>query len=138
MISSIHAVYHSYLDSKLLQSLPYKKAQADSDFKAMLEHVRQIIQKFQLITAGQTLIVGVSGGTDSVALLHILNTLAPRFGFRLHAATIDHQLRGEESVRDVRFVEQLCREWGVTLTIGKADVNRLAQEQQLGIEAAAT
>ncbi len=103
----------------------------------MIEHVRQIIQKFQLITAGQTLIVGVSGGTDSVALLHILNTLAPHFGFKLHAATLDHQLRGEESAGDVRFVEQVSREWGIPLTVGKADVTTIAREKQLGIEAAA-
>ncbi len=103
----------------------------------MLEHVRQIIQKFQLITAGQTLIVGVSGGTDSLVLLHILNQLAPRLGITLHAATLDHQLRGEESVNDVRFVEQICREWSVPVTVGQADVASLAREQQLGIEAGA-
>ncbi len=103
----------------------------------MLEHVRQIIQKFQLITAGQKLIVGVSGGTDSLVLLHILKQLAPRLDITLHAATLDHQLRGEESAGDVRYVEQICREWGVVLTIGQADVKRLAREHQLGIEAAA-
>ncbi len=103
----------------------------------MFEHVRQIIQKFQLITMGQTLVVGVSGGADSLALLHILNQLAPRVGFKLHVATLDHLLRGEESASDVRFVEQICREWAVAVTVGQADVTRLAQRQQLGIEATA-
>ncbi len=103
----------------------------------MLEHVRQTIQKFQLITTGQTLVVGVSGGADSLALLHILNQLAPRMGFKLHAATLDHLLRGEESASDARFVEQTCHEWGIAVTVGQADVTRLEQEQQLGIEAAA-
>jgi tRNA(Ile)-lysidine synthase len=117
--------------------MSFKKDPQRYWFLAMLEHVRQIIQKFQLIIAGQTLIVGVSGGTDSVALLHILYTLAPRLGFRLHAAILDHQLRGDESVDDVRFVEQLCRKLDVSLTTGQADVSRLAREQQLGIEAAA-
>jgi len=114
-----------------------QKAYSDNGFLAMLEHVRQIIRKFQLITVGQALIVGVSGGADSLVLLHILNLLAPRLGITLHAATLDHQLRGEESAGDVRFVEQICREWGVPVTVGQADVVHLARERQLGIEAAA-
>ncbi len=105
--------------------------------KHMLETIRQIIQKFQLITAGQILVVGVSGGADSLALLHILNQLAPRLGITIHAATLDHQLRGEESAGDARFVEQVCREWGTAVTVGQADVTSLAQEHQIGIEAAA-
>ncbi|MBI1278104.1 MAG: tRNA lysidine(34) synthetase TilS [Anaerolineaceae bacterium] len=103
----------------------------------MLERVRQTIQKFQLITTGQTLVVGVSGGTDSLALLHILNQLGRSIGFTIHAATLDHQLRGEESAGDVRFVEQICREWGIAVTTGQADVSRLARQQQIGIETAA-
>ncbi len=103
----------------------------------MLEHVQQNIQKFQLITTGQKLVVGVSGGADSLVLLHILNQLAPRLGIIIHAATLDHQLRGAESAGDVRFVQQICHEWGVDVTLGQADVAQLAQKQQLGIEAAA-
>jgi tRNA(Ile)-lysidine synthase len=103
----------------------------------MLETIRQIIQKFQLITAGQILVVGVSGGADSLALLHILKQLAPRLGITIHAATLDHQLRGEESAGDARFVEQVCHEWGMAVTVGQADVTSLAQEHQIGIEAAA-
>ena len=103
----------------------------------MLEHVRQVIQKFQLITQEQTLVIGVSGGTDSLALLHVLNQLAPRLGIVIHAATLDHQLRGAESAGDVQFVEQVCHEWNIAVTVGRTNVIELAQHQQLGIEAAA-
>lgn len=72
-----------------------------------------------------------------MALLHILNKLAPHFGFILHAATFDHQLRGAESAGDVQFVEQVCHEWGITVTSGRADVSKLAHQKQVGIETAA-
>jgi len=103
----------------------------------MLEHVRQTIQKFQLITPGQTIVVGVSGGADSMALLHILNQLMPRLNFVLHAATFDHQLRGAESAGDVQFVEQVCHEWGIAVTSGRADVSKMAHQKQVSIETAA-
>ena len=106
-------------------------------FFDMREQVRQIIQKFQLITSGQTLVIGVSGGTDSLALLHILHQILPRQGVILHVATLDHQLRGAESAADVRYVEQVCQALGVPLTIGSTDVGALARQRSLGIEAAA-
>ena len=103
----------------------------------MLEHIRQTIQKYQLITTGQTLVIGVSGGTDSLILLYLLCQLAPRLGITIHAATFDHQLRGAESAADVQFVEQICREWNVAVTTGQTDVASLARQRHLGIEAAA-
>lgn len=103
----------------------------------MLETVRQIIRKFRLILPDETIVAGVSGGSDSLALLHILLQLAPRMGFRLHAATLNHQLRGAESDGDVEAVVQICREWDVPLTVGQVDVRTVASIRQLGLEMAA-
>ncbi len=103
----------------------------------MLERVRHTLQKAKLIPSGSPVVMAVSGGADSVALLHILWQLAPRLGFQLTAATLDHQLRGEESAADVLFVETICREWNIRLHKGQADVRRLALERHLSLEAAA-
>ncbi len=103
----------------------------------MLETVRQIIKKFQLVAPGDVIVVGVSGGADSLALLHLLRELEPRIAFNLHAATLNHQLRGEESDGDVAFVERICSDWDIPLVVGTTDVKGLAASRKLGIEAAA-
>ncbi len=103
----------------------------------MLETIRTIIQKYQLITPSNVIVVGVSGGADSLALLHVLYTLSSQMGFRIHAATLDHSLRGMESANDVRYVEALCHEWGIPVTAGKVDVAALGQQRHLSMESAA-
>lgn len=72
----------------------------------------------QLLPAGSRLVVGVSGGADSLALLHILRHLPPEAAPDLHVATLDHGLRGEAGADDVRFVIQTCADWGIPVTAG--------------------
>jgi tRNA(Ile)-lysidine synthetase-like protein len=103
----------------------------------LLEAVRQVIQKFQLIPPASIVLVGVSGGADSLVLLHVLHSLHSGLGFSLHAATLDHSLRGEQSAADVRYVENLCQQWSILVTVGKMDVKAIARERHLSIEAAA-
>lgn len=103
----------------------------------MFEAVRQTLQKFQLIPSGQIIVAAVSGGADSLVLLHLLSRLVDRMNFRIHVATLDHQLRGEQSAADVRFVQAIGHEWGIPVTAGQSDVAALARDQHLGIEAAA-
>jgi tRNA(Ile)-lysidine synthase len=66
------------------------------------------------------ILLALSGGPDSVALLHALRALAPRFGYRLAAAHLNHRLRGAESDRDETFVRDLCSALGVELTVEQA------------------
>jgi tRNA(Ile)-lysidine synthetase-like protein len=68
----------------------------------------------QLIPTGSSLVVGVSGGADSLTLLHVLHQLP----FDLHVATLDHGLRGEAGADDVGFVIQTCEAWGIPVTAG--------------------
>jgi len=103
----------------------------------VFESIRQIIQKFNLIPPGSRLVVGVSGGADSLALLHILNNLSQHNRFELHTATFDHQLRGDAGAADAEFVRTLSTAWNIPVMVGKADVKKLAQEFGLSIEAAA-
>lgn len=81
--------------------------------------------------------VALSGGKDSMALLHGLLALKEEFGFTLSAAHFNHLLRGEESFRDEEFVKEKCSELGVELIVERGDVNTYAQENKLSIEQAA-
>ncbi len=87
-------------------------------------------------SARPTLLAGLSGGADSTALLHVLHALAPRLGFRLEAAHLDHGLR-PESGDDAVFCRGLCRGLGIPLHVGRADVRARADRDGGGIEEAA-
>ena len=78
----------------------------------------QVIRREQMLSPDCAVVAGVSGGADSVALLHFLVTL--RSENQISAVTavhVNHLLRGEESLRDQHFVEELCRLWDVPLTV---------------------
>jgi tRNA(Ile)-lysidine synthase len=72
----------------------------------------------QLIPSGSKLVVGVSGGADSLTLLHVLSRLPPESALDLHVATFDHGLREKAGADDVRFVIQTCEAWGIPVTAG--------------------
>ncbi|MBC8098526.1 MAG: tRNA lysidine(34) synthetase TilS [Armatimonadetes bacterium] len=83
-----------------------------------------------------TLLVAVSGGADSMALLYFLNTFSYRQGIKaytLHVATFDHGLRGAASAADADFVQQTATAWGLPVTVGRAQLDPTAP----GIEARA-
>jgi tRNA(Ile)-lysidine synthase len=86
--------------------------------------------------AGQTVVVALSGGADSVALLDALLTLGSARGFRVVAAHLDHRLR-RGSAADAAFCRRLCRDRGVPLRTGTADVRARARREGGGIEEAA-
>ena len=81
------------------------KKQQDSAEKKVLAFIREN----NLITAGEKIVVAVSGGPDSVCLLHILYNLSKELDIKLHIAHLDHQLRGAESDADAAYVKALAR-----------------------------
>jgi tRNA(Ile)-lysidine synthase len=95
------------------------------------------IRSYALVPTGSLLVVAVSGGADSLALLHLLHAYQQTLKCRLHVATLDHRLRGDAGAADAQYVADLAREWGVPATVGETDVPALACQQGLGIEAAA-
>ena len=86
--------------------------------------------------AGRVL-CAVSGGADSVYLLHRCLEGAREHGYAVCAAHYNHCLRGGESERDERFVRALCESWGVECLAGRGDVAAYAAEKSLGTEEAA-
>ncbi len=81
--------------------------------------------------------VAISGGEDSVVLLHYLKTLAEKYRFSLLAAHCEHGIRGEESLEDMRFVEKLCTAWEIPLYTFAANCPERAKKNKLSLETAA-
>jgi len=105
--------------------------------RALSRHVLASIRKHRLLAPGQHVLVAVSGGPDSVALLHVLRELAPALRLRLTAAHLDHRIRGRAAREDAAFVRRLCRGWHVPLVEGRSDVPRRARRKGISLEMAA-
>jgi tRNA(Ile)-lysidine synthetase-like protein len=77
------------------------------------------------------IVVAVSGGPDSLCLLHLLAAQRERFDYHLHIAHLDHMLRGAESAADAQFVGEIAATWGLPATIESADVDAEARTRRL-------
>ena len=87
----------------------------------LVHAAERTIRRHAMLAGGETVLVGVSGGADSVALLYILIALAPAFGVRLHVLHVDHGLRAE-SARDGEFVQALGVRLGVPVDVARVSV----------------
>ena len=98
--------------------------------------IREFVMQHELIEKNDGIVVGVSGGADSVCLLLCLSELRKHFNLKLKAVHINHMIRGEEADRDQSFVEELCRELGVDEISVRINVPQLAKEKHLTEEEA--
>jgi tRNA(Ile)-lysidine synthase len=109
----------------------------------MLHTISSYIDQHQLLPESGTIIVAVSGGADSLCLLHVLHQLCgngphARYpGVQLHVAHLNHMLRGEASFQDAASIEQLATSWGLAVTSGEIDVPALARAERRSLEEAA-
>ncbi|MFC2001176.1 tRNA lysidine(34) synthetase TilS [Chloroflexota bacterium] len=101
------------------------------------QRVMRFIQEHRLIPRQQKLVVAVSGGPDSVCLLHILVNLQDKLGIRLHVAHLDHQLRGAEAEADAQYVSDLARKLNIPATVESRDVEAYQAQQRISLEEAA-
>jgi tRNA(Ile)-lysidine synthase len=97
--------------------------------------VDETIARYGMIARGDAVLVAVSGGPDSLALLHLLAARAPRWQLRLGLAHLDHALR-EDSARDSHFVRQLAATYGAVVHTERADVRRLQRQWRISLEEA--
>lgn len=95
--------------------------------------ITDAIEQFDMIKKGDKLIVGLSGGADSVTLTHYLHFVLK---CDIVACHINHHLRGEESNRDMTFVEALCEEWGIPCYIKEVNVSAYAKANGMALEEA--
>ncbi len=84
------------------------------------------LERYRMLEGGETVVVAVSGGPDSVALLLFLHGMAPRMRLDLHVFHLDHMLRGHESAEDARFVEELALKLGLPVRSLAVDVRHEA------------
>ena len=102
----------------------------------MLDKVREYILENELIDKGDNILVALSGGPDSVCLLHILARLRSEFNLRLGAIHINHLLRGEEAIDDENYTKELCRALDVENYVERIDIRAIAEKEGQSIELA--
>ena len=100
----------------------------------MRQKVRNTIAQFHMFPPNAKIIVGLSGGADSVALLHVLCSLKEEFGWNMTAVHIHHGLRGKEADGDAAFAEEFCAKLGVPCLVRRYDVKAEAKARKLGEE----
>ncbi|PKM89093.1 MAG: tRNA lysidine(34) synthetase TilS [Firmicutes bacterium HGW-Firmicutes-12] len=92
------------------------------------------IKQYNMIEPDELVIVGVSGGPDSIAMLHILARLQKGIGFKLHVAHLDHSFRGKQAEDEAIWVKSIAESWGITCTLAKQDVSALAKEKRISTQ----
>lgn len=94
----------------------------NSNADPLLARVQAHLTAHNLWRSDAHLLVAVSGGTDSLALLHMLWQLREQGWFQLHVAHFDHQLRGAQSAAEAVFVAETATAWGLPITVGTANL----------------
>lgn len=97
--------------------------------RSVLKSFTQSLRRFPLRPEDK-IVVGVSGGADSVCLLHLLRQLSSRCQLTLHVAHLNHRFR-PEAEQEADFVKRLCEDWGIPMTVSSLPVPRICKERRL-------
>lgn len=100
----------------------------------MRSKIELAVRQYNMLSKDDTVIVGVSGGADSMALLHYLHTNRDVFGIQIIAAHFNHCIRGEEADRDENYVVGFCKKYNIHCVTDRADIPTLAQQKKQGVE----
>ena len=100
----------------------------------VLQQAINTINKYGMIEMNDRIVVGVSGGPDSMCMLHILLRLKERYNLSIYGAHLNHQFRGEEADKDALYVRDICHKWGVPVFLKVFDVPAYAKELGLSAE----
>lgn len=102
----------------------------------LTDKVYDTIIKYNMINSGDAILVGVSGGADSIFLLHSLIKIREKMSFELYAAHMNHGIRGDEAKRDETFVKEYCEYNHIPLFIKTVDIPKISKEYRLSEETA--
>jgi tRNA(Ile)-lysidine synthase len=100
----------------------------------MINLIEDTILQYNMVEMGDTVIVALSGGADSVCLLHNFNAIKEKYNLKLMACHINHHLRGDESNRDMKFCQELCRQNDIEIFIKEADIEALSKDNAISHE----
>lgn len=101
----------------------------------MKNKILQTINKYNLIQSGDSIVIGVSGGPDSICLLNVLNELKKELNFKIYVAHINHMIR-KEADEETEYVKEFCKNIGVECFVKKINVVKIAKESKMGTEEA--
>ena len=96
----------------------------------IIKLVEDTIKKYDMVSSGDTILVGVSGGADSLFLLLILLELKDKLGSTIKVCNIDHALRGKESAKEAKYVRELCKKLGVKCISKKIDIKKVSDKKK--------
>lgn len=102
----------------------------------MLNKVINFINYNNLIKDGDRILIALSGGPDSVCMLHILNSIKDVFNIKIFAAHVNHMLRGEEADKDEEYAKNLCETLNIEFFSRKIDIDKLAKKRGISSEMA--
>jgi tRNA(Ile)-lysidine synthase len=102
----------------------------------VLNQVEETIKTYHLLNVGERIVVGVSGGADSMALLNILLTLKEKYLFNIVVAHVNHKIRKGDAENDAKFVEDFCNEHNIEFHLKEVDIKKIAKELNIGEEEA--
>ena len=97
----------------------------------LLQILCNTIEKHNMLSKGDSVLIGVSGGADSVCLLHSLWSIKDKLGIKIYAAHLNHGIRGEEAQKDAEYVKKLCNQLDVELFYRFIKVEDLAKEENV-------
>jgi tRNA(Ile)-lysidine synthase len=103
----------------------------------VLRQVQATVEAYSLLDPGDRVVVGLSGGPDSLCLLHVLRRLRTTYRLQLHVAHLNHGTRGEASDADAEFARGTSIAWDLPITVAERDVPSLAADHGLAFEEAA-
>ncbi|MDD6396100.1 MAG: tRNA lysidine(34) synthetase TilS [Firmicutes bacterium] len=95
---------------------------------------RLAIEKYSMLSHGDSIIVGLSGGADSCAMLHFLCSLRDEFALKITAVHVNHMIRGAEAERDAQAAEKFCKKLGVKFVLYERDIPAIAASNGKGLE----
>lgn len=107
------------------------------DSNKLIDKVTATIEKYSMLRQGETVLIGLSGGPDSVCLLHVLDRIKGEYNLSIHAVYVDHNLRPDETPKEIEFCRDLCKKLNVEFIVKSIDLNSYIKEHRLNKQEAA-
>lgn len=102
----------------------------------MKQKVIETIEKYNLIKSGDKIVLGVSGGPDSITMLDILKDLKETMNFEIYVVHVNHMIRGQDAINDQKYVENYCNKNNIDFYTKAIDVQEIAKSKKIGVEEA--